>query len=125
MKSDKEILDLFGEEIVRNVYDDAINYFNNISSGNTSWGIGKEYTDVLNKLNSEDLITIKKYFKETLGTSIFSFLGIFENNDKFQIVYKENKTEVNLNSISEMLKAEATIENGWIDRFSKKLPYNK
>jgi len=34
-------------------------------------------------------------------------------------VYEENGTQVNLEKISEMLKAEILSEDGWIARFSK------
>jgi hypothetical protein len=67
--------------------------------------------------------------KKTIGTSMFAFLSLFEENEVFKIVYEENGKQINLTDISEMLKAEPTIENGWIDRFSifskKLLQWNK
>lgn len=124
MKSNQEILDSFGSKLIDKVYDDAIGYFDQIASGNTKWDIGKEYTNVIDTLNDEDQIILRKYIKEIIGTSLFAFLGIFEENQEFKIKYVEEGREVDLMTISEMLKAEPTIQDGWIDRFSKILPYN-
>ncbi|MEW4923627.1 hypothetical protein [Algibacter sp. 2305UL17-15] len=125
MKSEKEILDDFGSKLIERVYDDAINYFDQIVSGTTPWGVGKEYTDIFKKLSKEDHVLLRRYIKETIGTSLFAVLGIFEENPEFKIKYIGEGKEMDLVAISEMLKAEPTIENGWIDRFSKKLRYNE
>ncbi len=121
MKTNKEILDDFGKEVVRNVFDDNYRYSKNILFDNTKWGEGKEFTEVFNKLSSEDKTVISKYFSESLKTTIFSFLSIFEENDQFKLYYEEGQEKVNLADISEMLKGEPIIENGWIDRFSEEL----
>ncbi|CAL2106423.1 hypothetical protein T190115A13A_210077 [Tenacibaculum sp. 190524A02b] len=39
--------------------------------------------------------------------------------------YEVNEQKVNLVEISELLKAEPIIDNGWIERFSKKLDNDK
>lgn len=54
-----------------------------------------------------------------MSGTLFDFLKIFEEHPEFKIIYEENGQQVNLVEISEMLKAEPIIENGWIDRFSK------
>jgi len=50
---------------------------------------------------------------------MFDFLDLFEQNEKFKLVYEEDQKQINLVEISEMLKAEPLGENGWIERFSK------
>lgn len=82
-------------------------------------GIGKNYTEVFNRLNSEDQKDLEQYLKETIGTAMFAFLGFFEEQEKFKLIYEENGRQVDLTEISEMPKAEPTIENGWIARFGK------
>ncbi|CAM1345107.1 hypothetical protein [Tenacibaculum amylolyticum] len=119
MKSNKEILNQFGELVIEYVYDDAIKHLNDLINDSTKWGVGKEYTEVFDKLSKEDVNKLKAYVKKTIGTSLFSFLSILEENEEFKLIYEENKNQVNLVEISEMLKAEPTIENGWIERFSK------
>lgn len=121
MKSSKEILDVFGKKVIENIYDDGIHYFNQITTNTTKWGAGKEYSDIFSKLNKEDKILATKYISEVLSTSIFAFLKIFEEHPEYKIIYEEDGQQVDLNKISEMLKAELLIENGWIQRFSKEL----
>ena len=64
---------------------------------------------------------IKEYIYELTSGTIFDFLRIFEEHPEFKIIYEENGNQVDLNKISEMLKAEPIIDNGWIQRFSKEL----
>jgi len=115
------VLDKFGELVIKNVFDDNFSYLKQILTGTTKWGQGKEYTDVFQKLTIEDRKLIEKFFFEYLKTNIFSFLSIFEDYEEFQIYYESNDQRINLVEISEMLKAEPIIENGWIERFSKEL----
>ena len=121
MKTNQEVLDFFGKTIINNVYDDALNHFVQLKDGTTKWGTGKEYTDVISKLDKNEQDLLFKYLKETIGTTIFGLLGFFEENPEYKIIYEENGQQVDLNEISEMLKAEPIIEDGWIDRFSKEV----
>jgi len=125
MKSNKEILDEFGKEVIKNVFDDNFKYLKEILTGNTKWGEGKEFTNVFSKIDENDKLIIKKFFLEYLKTNIFSFLSIFEEKEQFKIYYENENQKVNLVEISEMLKAEPIIENGWIERFSKELKKEK
>ena len=120
MNSNQEILDQFGVYVVSQVYDDSMKYLKELIEGSTKWGTGKEYTDVFQKLGPNDRKVLYKYVDDTVRTVIFGLLGIFEENEKYKIVYENNGGgQVDLNKISEMLKAELSRENGWIDRFSK------
>ena len=119
MESNKNVLDDFGKLVVNNIYDDGINYFTQLKNNQTKWGTGKEYTDVFNKLNEIDKLTLQNYVDQTIRTTIFGFLGIFEENENFKIIFEENGKQINLVEISEMLKSEPIGENGWIARFSK------
>ena len=72
------------------------------------------------KLGPNDRKVLCKYVDDTVRTVIFGLLGIFEENEEYKIVYENNGgRQVDLNKISEMLKAELSRENGWIARFSK------
>lgn len=120
MNNNQEILDLFGVYVVSQVYDDSMKYLKELIEGSTKWGTRKEYTDVFQKLSPNDRKVLYKYVDDTVRTVIFGLLGIFEENEKYKIVYENNGGgQVDLNKISEMLKAELSRENGWIDRFSK------
>ena len=89
MKTNQEILDTIGEEIIKFSFDPAI--------GN--------------------LLSLR--IKESIGDTIFNILRIFEEDERFKLIYEEDGKQINLVEISEMLKAEPIIENGWIERFSK------
>ncbi len=120
MNNNQEILDEFGKCIVNQVYDDSIKYFDELICGNTKWGTGKEYTEIFQKLNTEERKILYKYVDDTIRTVIFGVLGIFEENENYKLVYGNLCNEqIDLNKISEMLKAELSRENGWVDRFSK------
>lgn len=115
----KEVLDRFGKIVTETVYDDAVSHFINLINGTTKWGIGKEYTEVFQKLSKSDQQVLLKYIETTIGTVIFGMLGIYEENPEFKLTYEENGERIDLVEASEMLKAEPTIEGGWIDRFSQ------
>ncbi|MCK0158800.1 hypothetical protein MWU65_16535 [Cellulophaga sp. F20128] len=77
------------------------------------------------KLKEEEKKEINAYIQNVILSSYFNFLRIFEENEQFKIVYEEKGKQVNLVEISEMLKAEPIIENGWIERFSEELKKGK
>lgn len=75
-------------------------------------GTEKKLTEIFNKLTSEEKKIIYEYIMEILRTTMFSMLGIFEENEQFKLIYEENGKQVDLMKISETLKAEPIIENG-------------
>ena len=85
----------------------------------TKWETGQMFSIFFNKLSVEDREILKTYLEESIKTYIFGFLGIFEEHERFKLIYEEDGKQVNLVEISEMIKAEPIIENGWIERFSK------
>ncbi len=67
---------------------------------------------------------IEIYTAEILKGYLFDFLRIFEENEEFRLIYSGEKCVIDLNDISDMLKSEPIIEDGWIERFSKINIYN-
>ena len=49
---------------------------------------------------------------------MFNFLRVIEEHQEYKLIYEEDGKQVNLIEISEMLKSEPIIANGWIERFS-------
>jgi hypothetical protein len=121
MKTNKEILDEFGQLVVENVYDDGVRYFYQILDGTTKWNSGEKYTEIFKKLPEKEKLIAKEYIHDLVSTSIFAFLKILEEHPQFKLYYQNNGQKANLIEISEMLKSEPIIENGWIARFSKEL----
>lgn len=107
MKTNQEILDKFGEELVKKVFD--FNY--NMLKSNILSNLKKNTLEHKAGFLSE----------ESLKSIMFDFLKVFEESETFKLYYEKDQQKVNLVEISEMLKAEPIIENGWIERFSKEL----
>lgn len=118
MKSNKEILDSFGELIVQEVFDNQYRFIlNKVEDLKHTEG----YKNLFHSMNGIQKKEIEKYTKEMLKGCLFDFLKIFEENEEFKLIYSQSEKNIDLNKISEMLKSEPIIENGWIDRFSETL----
>jgi hypothetical protein len=121
MKSDKDIIDDFGKKVVDSLFDPSIGNLISLRAKENPPVIFKDYVDLFKKLDESDFNILKRYLKESMGNAMFNFLKVFEEHPQFKIIYDENGKQVDLNKISEMLKAEPIIENGWIKRFSQEL----
>ena len=119
MISNKNILNDFGRLIIKDGYDSGINLVDDLKQITKPPYIIKEEASFVKSLNDEQINGLKKLIKRTQSDLIFSFLKVFEEQENYKLIYEENGKQVNLEEISEMLKAEPIIENGWIERFSK------
>ena len=119
MKTNQEILDTIGEEIIKFSFDSAIGNLLSLRIKENPPVIFKEYVELFKKMNNKDFSILQKYLEESIGDTIFNILRIFEEDGRFKLIYEEDGKQINLVEISEMLKAEPIIENGWIERFSK------
>jgi len=121
MKSEREILDEYGTLIVNKILD---RYYKGLKREITE-GIknanSQKYNQVFSRLTDEEKDLMREYIIENLNSLVFDLLGLFEENDQFKIYFESSDQRVNLVEISEMLKAELIIENGWIKRFSKEI----
>lgn len=118
MKSNNEILDTFGELITHEVFD---NQYKFILNKVDDLAQTKEYENLFRNMDQTQKTEIEKYTQEILKGCLFDFLRVFEENEEFRIIYQNKEVQADLNKISEMLKAEPIIENGWIVRFSERL----
>ncbi|CAM1345105.1 hypothetical protein [Tenacibaculum amylolyticum] len=122
MKSNKEILDLIGELIIKNAFDNQYRFIkNNVSD----LSLTEEYSNLFKNMLPIQKLEIEKYTSEILKGFLFDILTVFEENEEFKVIFEENGKIVNLVEISDMLKAEPIIENGWIERFSKYVTKDK
>ena len=119
-KTNTDVLNNFGKIIIDEIYNryrDGI--YSDIFCGIKN-PTEKKYEQIFEKLGDEQKGLLLEYFKENIESIMFDFLRIFEENEGFKLIYEENGKQVNLADISENLKAEPIIENGWIDRFGTK-----
>ncbi|MEW7279743.1 hypothetical protein ABW636_14210 [Aquimarina sp. 2201CG1-2-11] len=118
MKSNQEILDEFGKLLVNNVFDQNYRMINNsVETFENTDG----YKNLFKGMNSIQKKEIEGLVYALLENMLFEFLKVFEEYDQFKIYFEENSQKINLVEISEMLKAEPVIENGWIARFSREV----
>ncbi|MEP2280358.1 hypothetical protein [Maribacter sp.] len=116
MKTNQEILDEFGKILISDVFDKGYEFIkNDISDLAETEG----YENFFGTMNNDQKMEIEKYTKEILEGVLFQFLKIFEENKQFKLLYENENIQLNLVKISEMLKAEPIIENGWINRFTR------
>lgn len=121
MKTNKEILDELGSIIVSSILDRYYKGIKKEINGGIKNVNSLKFNAVFDKLNNEQKLLLQEYFYENINSIVFDFLGIFEENEDFKLIYEEDGNQVDLVKISEMLKAEPIIENGWIERFSKEV----
>ena len=116
MKTNQEILDEFGKILISDVFDKGYEIIkNDISDLAETEG----YEKLFGNMNNDQKMEIEKFTKEILEGVLFQFIKIFEENKQFKLLYEKENIRVNLVKISEMLKAEPIIEDGWINRFSE------
>lgn len=116
MEKNSEILETFGQLLATEVFDNQYKFIlNDIKDLELTEG----YKNLFKEMANDQKFEIEYYTREILKGALFDFLRIFEENEHFKIIYEENGQQIDLNKISEMLKAEPIIENGWIKRFSK------
>ena len=119
MKTNQEILDHLGKLVVENIVDYSYEDVERMMFKGTPNSLTKKYHEAFQQLNDEAKNLVKEYISKHTVNVIFEFLKIFEEHEEFKLLYEENNNSVDLVKISEMLKAEILIENGWIIRFSK------
>ena len=118
MKTEKSILDEYGKVMIQSVFDNQYNFIkNDIKDLAETEG----YKNLFGNMTPLQKREIENYTNELLRGCLFEFLKIFEENDEFKLIYEEDGQQVNLVEISEMLKAEPIIDNGWIERFSREV----
>jgi hypothetical protein len=119
MKTNQEILDEFGKLVVNNILDRYYKGIKKIIDVGYKNPTMLHYNKLFEALNKEEKELLYNFEKENINSLLFDFLSLFEENPSFKIIYEEDGQQVDLNKISEMLKAELFIEGGWTARFSK------
>lgn len=116
MKSNAQILYEFGQLVTNEVFDKQYKFIlNKVEDLAQTEG----YKNLFTGMNCLQKKEMEFYTSEILKASLFDFLRVFEENNTFKIVYENDEQQVDLNQISDMLKSEPIITNGWIERFSK------
>jgi hypothetical protein len=121
MTTNQEILDNFGRIVVNDILDRYYNGINKVINSGYKNPTMLHYNELFNKLNQSDKELLHHFVTENINSIVFDMLGIFEEHREFKLIYEEDGQQIDLNKISEMLKAEPLSEDGWIQRFSKEI----
>jgi hypothetical protein len=121
MKTNQEILDAFGKIIINDCFDPCLEQIDALRAKESVPKIFEDYSNSLKKLSHSDYAVLREYFGKSFGGILFGILRIFDEHREFKLTYEDNSQCVDLVKISESLKAEPVIENGWIERFSKEI----
>jgi len=117
----REVLDYFGEFVIREVRDRALKVSMDIASGTTANRIKREQYKAISNLSNTQKENICDLLSETITDTIYLFLEMFEeNNDKMQMSIVKDNQKYNIVDMSEKLGSEiACYDNdGWIQKFS-------
>lgn len=111
-----QILDSFGRLVISEVFDNQYRFILNKLEDLSQTD---DYKNLFSNMSEIQKKEIEIYTKEILKGAAFDFLRIFEENPEFKLIHEADGIQTDLNKISEMLKAEPIIPNGWIERFSE------
>lgn len=117
MKSEKELLDKFGKILVKKCFDQILErlyHYRNLEESKI------KYAQLIQSLSEKEFSVLEDYITDNAKSSLFDFMSIFEEEFDFKLMYREGSDLVDLLEISDSLRAEPIIDDGWIARFSKK-----
>ena len=117
----QEVLDYFGEVLVKNVRDYTISEWDrDIVRKNATVRAGKILYEKFKNCTPEQLELIRWLIPQVVDTTLHYFLCMFEQEENIDIaVTLDGEYIERLQDISDGLCGELYTEDGWISRFSK------
>jgi hypothetical protein len=124
MAEEQKILNHFGEILMKEVRDRVMRLEQATIIGSIKTEESQKLYDQIKDFTPEAKETVESFILDSIDSVLHRFLWMIEQHEEFDLVYRgENKeTLISLRDISEMLCAEPTGEDGWIERFSKYPP---
>ncbi|WP_291581529.1 hypothetical protein [Clostridium sp. UBA6640] len=110
----KNILEYFGERLMREVRDETISSLDRMLDGNMKGLTAQQVKEKISMFNEEQLSVIKWLIFKITDLSLHNLLVMIEQNDDIKVLVEEN----NIKEISDGLDGELYTEDGWIERFS-------
>lgn len=118
--SAKELLDKFGEKLMKEVRDYAVPHWDNIIQGSMKTTEAKMIYDKVSNMKKEDIEILTNIIPKIVDTTLFYFLRMIEEDDGFDLVADtESGEKVSLREESWGLAGELYNEDGWISKYSK------
>ena len=113
------ILNNFGNTLIKDVYDNGIERYKKILSGNVKAPSLIRLHDKLEKeliINNSD--TFDRFEQECLTSILHHFLWMIEQSDEFDLIAKTDEGDISLKEISDGLCGELYSDEGWISKYS-------
>jgi len=117
-----EILDTFGQILISEVRDEALEEFQMTLQGTMKSAAALDLYQKLRSFNDEELSIIREVVLSSIDDVLHNFLWMLEQNeDDLELYCGDGKgsTKRNINELSDGLAGELYTEDGWIARFSK------
>ena len=117
----RQIVDRFGQLLVKDVYDQSRIGLKSIINGESKkFPRLAPFCEQFEKLDDQGKEVFEELIAQYIETSLFKFFRMIEENEEYSLTYRDTKGEVfNLSEISEGLFAELPGELGWIGKFSR------
>lgn len=119
MKNDK-LLEKFGQILMTEVRDEAIEKYEMIVSGRMKSTPAIEFNKKLSALSDDQLSLIREVVVNSIDDVIHNFLWMIEQHeDDVELTCSEGASKANMNEVSDGLSGEIYTDDGWIALFSK------
>lgn len=119
MTNDK-LLEKFGQILMTQVRDEAIEKYEMIVSGRMKSTPAIEFNKKLSALSDDQLSLIREVVVNSIDDVIHNFLWMVEQHeDDVELICSEGASKANMNEVSDGLSGEIYTDDGWIALFSK------
>lgn len=116
---DKELLDVFGEILMKSVRDEAIKQWEKTIQGELKSQESQKLHKLISSSGQSQLFI--DLVPKIVDTTLHHLLWAFEQNELIDInVSNEDSKQISIKEISDGLAGELYTEDGWISRFSDK-----
>lgn len=111
-----KFLDLFGEILMKNVRDEAIEQWRMTIQGKMKSEESQRIHNLISLSGQNELIN--ELVPKIVDTTLHHLLWILEQNKSIDVTINDGNKAVSIKEISDGLAGELYTEDGWINRFS-------
>lgn len=114
------MLEKFGEILIQNVRDEAINDWEKILTGKMKGSRAAEIRHLLSSYSIEQVNVLRELIPEVVDTTLHHLLWTIEQSYILKIFLSDKDgTTCDIKEVSDGLPGELYGDRGWINRFSK------
>lgn len=110
----KNILEYFGEKLIKEVRDETISSLDMMIDGKMKGITAQQVKEKISIFNEDQLSVIKWLIPKITDLGLHNLLVMIEQNDDIKVLVEEN----DIKEISDGLDGELYAEDGWIEGFS-------